>query len=60
MQNHIEQAKNKSFTEKVNFVLALLDDGEIDEPEAYKILTAEGEPKPPEKPESQQGTIDFF
>lgn len=60
MQSYIEQAKNKSFTEKMNFIFALLEDGEIDEIEAYRILTYDGEPKPPEEPEHSYATIDYF
>lgn len=60
MQSYIEQARNKSFTEKMNFIFALLEDGEIDEIEAYRILTADGEPKLPEEPERSYATIDYF
>lgn len=60
MQSYIGQARNKSFTEKMNFIFALLEDGEIDEIEAYRILTYDGEPKPPEEPEHSYATIDYF
>lgn len=42
------------------FIFALLEDGEIDEIEAYRILTYDGEPKPPEEPERSYATIDYF
>lgn len=57
---YLEQIQPLTFTEKIGFIFALLEQGEIEEIEAYQLLTAQGEPKPPEPPPDQIGTIEFF
>ncbi|WP_373778170.1 hypothetical protein [Glaesserella sp.] len=47
-----------SFIEKIQFILNLLEQGAIEELEAYQLITME-EPKAVDKPE-QIGTIEFF
>lgn len=56
MEQYKQQAENVSFTEKLNFLLTLLEDGEIEEAEAYDILIEHGKPNhisPQERPKGQ-------
>lgn len=57
-----DEMASLNFTEKLNFVLALLEQGEISENEAYQLILAEGEPKPQEKEEqpAKHITFEFF
>lgn len=54
------QARSLSFQEKLQYLLGLIEEQEITEIEAYRILTADGEPKLPEEPERSYATIDYF
>lgn len=58
--SYTEQAQNLPFAEKLQWILALLEQDEIDEAKAYQILLAGGEPKPSEPAEPQIGSITFF
>ncbi|WP_047977884.1 hypothetical protein [Muribacter muris] len=60
MEHYLDQAATMTFTDKLNFTLALLEQGDIDEPEAYQILTATGKPKPQASPDTAGATIDYF
>lgn len=44
MEQYKQQAEKMPFIEKLNFILTLLEDGEIEEAEAYDILTEHGKP----------------
>ncbi|MDD0823097.1 hypothetical protein PTQ27_01235 [Mannheimia sp. AT1] len=60
LENYIQQAEKMPFADKLNFILNLLNDSEIDELEAYRIFTAQGEPQPQESPECRGAFIDFL
>lgn len=46
IDRYLEEAEGLEFTDKMNYVLNLLEQGEIEEIEAYQIIMATGEPKP--------------
>lgn len=46
IDRYLEEAESLEFIDKINYVLNLLEQGEIEETEAYQIITAKGEPPP--------------
>lgn len=60
LDNYIQQAEEMELLEKLDFVSDLLELEEVSEIEAYRIITAHGEPKPKEPVENQCGFIDFL
>lgn len=58
IENYQKQAEKMPFIEKLNFLLTLLEDGEIEEAEAYDILTEKG--KPTEPPQREKAHIFIF
>lgn len=46
IDRYLEEAESLEFIDKMNYVLNLLEQGEIGENEAYQIITATGEPPP--------------
>lgn len=60
LKSLIQEAENLPFDEKLNFILALFEDREIDEAEGYQIFTAHGEPKPQTRPETTRAIVDFL
>ncbi|QIM62907.1 hypothetical protein A1D29_06180 [Pasteurellaceae bacterium Orientalotternb1] len=60
MERYLQQAETMPFTEKMSFVLALIEQDEIDERQAYQIITATGEPPEKSEEEPQGAMIDFL
>lgn len=60
MEEYLKQAEAMPFTEKIGFILALIEQDEIDECQAYQIITATGEPPEKSEEEPQGATIDFL
>lgn len=59
----LAEVKSLDFIEKIQLVLNLLEQGEIEENEAYQIITAEGEPPPKattEEKETGECLIEFW
>lgn len=60
LENYIQQTEEMDFLEKLDFVSELLELENVSEVEAYRIITAQGEPKPKEQIENQCGCVDFL
>ena len=62
INRYLQEAESLEFIEKIQLVLNLLEQGEIEENEAYQIITAEGEPPPKATTEEQPGEcfIEFW
>lgn len=60
LENYIQQAEEMELLEKLDFVSDLLELEGVSEIEAYRTITAHGEPKPKEPIEKQYGYIDFL
>ncbi|WP_456069849.1 hypothetical protein [Haemophilus paraphrohaemolyticus] len=62
IDRYLTEAESLEFIDKMNYVLNLLEQGEIEENEAYQIITAEGEPPPKATTEEQAGEcfIEFW
>lgn len=60
LENYIQQVEEMELLEKLDFVSDLLELEKVSEVEAYRILTAHGEPKPQEQPEQTGAIIDFL
>ncbi|WP_288233921.1 hypothetical protein [uncultured Haemophilus sp.] len=59
---YLTEAESLEFIDKMNYVLNLLEQGEIEENEAYQIITAEGEPPPKATTEEEKAEclIEFW
>ncbi|HDZ3569619.1 TPA: hypothetical protein RSV74_002530 [Mannheimia haemolytica] len=60
LESYIQQAEEMELLEKLDFVSDLLELEKVSEIEAYRILTAHGEPKPQLAQEKLIGCVDFL
>lgn len=59
IDRYLTEAESLEFIDKMNYVLSLLEQGEIEETEAYQIITATGEPSPRAVQDESENRIIF-